>query len=444
MKRLTEFVKRIVKHKIFQNFSYLLVGNVAMQLLNLIAVMIIAKVFKPELFGVYSFMMAQSMLLAVIADLGIRNILIRTAANGSNAILNSYLSVATVSGLIANSFLFIIYLTYNFFFGELSFFQVVLISLYSIVLSYSSSVESVYLGKQKMLPAVVTNILTSIFWLLFVVFILDGDISINLFFLVFILIFALRPLMLLIILYKKFNYQFEINNFRLDFISVFIQAMPFFGLALFALPANNLANNFLAYNSTFEQVGFFSLSQKFTSPVSMVLTILFSSLFPNFTILWSDNKNDFQRIICKSVPVFILFGTFLVALFLLIIDPVFKMFFSVHYYGVLGILKFQIWYVFLFGVASLIGTIFIAMHEDKLLFKMAVLNSVIIIPFLWAGSYYGGLGLSLGYLIGFTIFLIIEWFVFANKLGMPIKSNYVWLFPILVFVIYNAFYFYNL
>lgn len=444
MKKLTEFVKRIVKHKIFQNFSYLLVGNVAMQLLNLIAVMIIAKVFKPELFGVYSFMMAQSMLLAVIADLGIRTILIRTAANGGTTVLNKYLSIATVSGLIGNFFLFCIYLIYNFFFGELSFFQIVLISLYSVVLSYSNSVESVYLGKQKMLSTVVTNILTSIFWLLFVVFILNGAISINLFFLVFILIFALKPLILLIILYKKFSFQFEIRSFRLDFKSVFLQAMPFLGLALISLPANNLANNFLAYNSTFEQVGFFSLSQKFTSPVSMVLSILFSSLFPNFSILWSDNKRDFQRIIFKSIPVFILFGTFLVAIFLVIIDPVFKMFFSVQYYSVLLILKFQIWYVFLFGVAGLIGTIFTAMHQDKLLFKMAVLNSIIITPVLWIGSYYGGFGLSIGYLIGFSFFLIIEWFVFSKKLEMPIKANYVWLFPLLVFFIYNAYYFYNL
>lgn len=444
MKRLSELIRQLVKVKVFQNFSYLLVGNIKMQLLNLIAVMIIAKVFKPELFGVYSFMMAQSMLLAVIADLGIRTILIRTAANGSATILNKYLSIATVAGLIGNFILFCIYLIYNFFFGELSFFQIVLISSYSVVLSFSNSLESVFLGKQKMLPTVVTNILTSIFWLLFVFYILNGDISINLFFLVFILIFALKPLILLIIIYKKFSFQFEISNFRLDFKLVFLQAMPFLGLALISLPANNLANNFLAYNSTFEEVGFFSLSQKFTSPVSMVLSILFSSLFPNFSILWSDNRKNFQRIIFKSIPVFILFGTFLVALFLVIIDPIFKLFFSVQYYSVLGILKFQIWYVFLFGVASLLGTIFTAMHQDKLLFRMAVLNSIIITPILWFGSYFGGLGLSFGYLIGFTIFLTIEWFVFSKKLNMPTKANYVWLFPILLFVMFYSFYFYDL
>lgn len=444
MRRLIEIIKGLLKGKVFKSFSYLLFGNIGMQLLNLIAVMIIAKVFKPELFGIYSFMMAQSMLLAVIADLGIRTILIRTAANGNTSLLNRFLSIATVSGLIVNFILFFIYLAYNFFFGELSFFQIVLISFYSITLSYSNSIDSVYLGKQNMLPTVLTNILTSVFWLFFVVFILNGNVSINLFFLIFILIFAVKPLILSIMLYLKFKIRFEIINFVLDFKSVFLQALPFFGLALISLPANNLSNNFLAFNSTIDQVGFFSLSQKFTSPVSMVLSILFTSLFPNLSILWSKSEENFQRIIIKSVPAFILFGTFLVTLFLVIIDPVFKLFFSAHYYSVLVILKLQIWYVFLFGVASLIGTILTATHQDKLLFKMAVLNSVIITPILWFGSKYGSFGLSIGYLAGFTFFLAVEWSIFTKKLKIPIKVNYVWLFPLLIFIISNAIYFYNL
>jgi O-antigen/teichoic acid export membrane protein len=444
MKRLIEFIKRILKIKVFQNFSYLLLGNVGMQLLNLIAVMVIAKVYKPSLFGTYSFMITQSMLLAVIADLGMRTVLVRTAANESDTILNRYLNIAIVSGLIANIFLFSIYLLFNFYFGELSFLQTILVSLYSIVYTYSNSMENVFLGKQKMLPTIITNIGTSIFWLLFVLIILNDSTSVNLFFFMFVLIYILKPLFLSTILYNKYNFRFKTSNFILNFKSLFFQSLPFFGLVLITLPANNLANNFLAYNSTIEQVGFFSLSQKFISPITMVLSILLTSLFPNLSILWTKNNNDFPRIVSKSVPIFIIFGTFLIVLFLAVIDPVFKIFFSVHYYSTLLMLKFQIWYVLLFGVASLIGTILIAMHQDKLLFRLAVLNSLIITPILWIGSQYGGFGLSIGYLTGFVLFFIIEWVIFSKKLDIPLKVHYVWLFPILVFIIYNASYFYNL
>jgi len=82
-----------------------------------------------------------------------------------------------------------------------------------------------------------------------------------------------------------------------------------------------------------------------------------------------------------------------------------------------------------------------AMHQDKLLFKMAVLNSIIMTPFLWIGSKYEALGLSFGYLLGFFIFLTIQWIIFTKKIELPAKFNYVWLFPILVFVVYNAFLF---
>jgi hypothetical protein len=100
--------------------------------------------------------------------------------------------------------------------GELILIQIALISLYSFTLSYCNSLECVYLGKQKILPLVGTNILTSIIWLFFV-FLLHGPISINLFFLVFILIAALKPLILSVILYNKFDTRFDISNFVLDF-----------------------------------------------------------------------------------------------------------------------------------------------------------------------------------------------------------------------------------
>lgn len=444
MKRLTKYIKRIVKHKIFQNFSYLLVGNVGMQLLNLIAVMIIAKVFKPELFGTYSFMLAQSMLLAAIADLGMQTIIIRTATSDSKNILNRYLSTSIVSCLIANFFLFVIYVTYNSFFGELTLAQILLIGIYSIAVGFNNNIDSVFLGKQRMLPSVMANMFTSIVWLLFVVLILNESISINLFFLVFVFIYVLKPIILTVILFYQYDVRFELDRFKKDFKSLYLQSLPFFGLALISLPANYLANNFLVLNSSIDQVGFFSLAQKFTSPISMVLSLMFMSLFPNVSILWSNSKDDFKRIILKSIPGFIVFGTLLVVFFLIVIDPIFKMFFSVQYYSSIIILKLQIWYVFLFGVASLIGTILTAMHQDKLLFKMAALNAIIITPLLWIGSKYGGLGLSIGYLTGFVLFLAIQWMIFAKKIGIPSKINYVWLFPILMFLLFNAFYFCNL
>lgn len=443
MKRLINFTKSIVKIKVFQNFSFLLLGNVGMQLLNLIAVMLIAKVFQPELFGTYSFMVVQSMLLAAIADLGMKTIIIRVAASATSE-LNKTLSINVISTILSNFLLFFFYFTYNNFFGELTLLQVILICLNSIAYGYNTSIESVFLGKQKMLPIATANIINSIIWLLFVVLILDESLSINLFFFVYILIYSLKPIQLTLKLYYKFDVRFKVDSIWQDFKVIFLKALPFWGLVIFSLPANYLANNFLVYNSGIDQVAFFSLSQKFTSPISMVLSLMLTSLFPNISVLWINNKEGFQRIMFKGLPLFILLGTFLVTLFLMVIDPIFKMFFSSHYYSALIILKYQIWYIFLFGVASLIGTILTAMHQDKLLFKMAVLNSIIMTPFLWIGSKYDALGLSFAYLLGFSVFLTIQWIVFTKKIELPSKFNYVWLIPMFVFVLYNVFYFFIL
>lgn len=440
--RLVEFLKRIINQKIFQNFSYLFLGNIGMQVLNLISVMVITKIFKPDLFGIYSFMVIQSMLLAAIAGLGMQTILIRAAASDSDQ-LNRIFSIKVVSILIANVVLLVFYYFYNVFYGELTFIQVLLISLFSVVSGYNTSVESVFIGIQKMLPIAIANIINSIIWLLFVVLIFDNSISINLFFLIYIIIYSLKPIQFTANLFYKFKLRFEVSNYLKEFKFVFIQALPFWGLILVSLPANYLANNFLAYNSNIEQVGFFSLSQKFTSPITIVLTLMFTALFPNISVLWLKSKEDFQRIIYKSVPAFIFTGTLFVTLFLIIIDPVFKLFFSENYYSTLVILKFQIWYVFLYGLASLIGTILTAMNEDKLLFKMALLNTLIITPILWFGSKYGGIGLSIGYVLGCFIYLTLNWFIFAKKTKIPLKLNKVLIAPLAVFIIFNAYYLYN-
>ena len=341
MKKLIEFLKTTLKHKIFQNFSYLVLGNVGMQALNLISVMIITKVYKPELFGLYSFITIQTILLASIADLGMRTITIRSAAT-DNEKLNNIFSINIISMLGANVVLIVLYYFYNLYYGELTIIQLFLVCLSSIANCYNTIVESVFLGKQKMLPVAIANVLNSTIWLLFVVLVFDSSISIDLFLLVSILIYVLKPIQLTIKLYNKYNVRFDTSNFTREFKVIFLQALPLWGLVLLSLPANFLANNFLSYNSGITEVGFFSLSQKFTSPISIVLTLMFTALFPNISLLWLNNKTDFKRIINKSIPLFILFGTFLVTVFLILIEPIFKLIFLEKYYPVLIILKFQL------------------------------------------------------------------------------------------------------
>lgn len=401
--------------------------------------MIIAKVFVPKSFGEYSFMMAQSLLFSIISDLGIRNILNRTAAIDEIEVVNKYFSLTIVSGFMVNMFLVIIYILYSVIVGGLDMIPILSIGFYSYALFLSNSLESIYLGKQIVLPTIFSNITTSVLWLLFVIIFIDNQMNIDLFFFIFSLIFYLKPIYLIFILYKKHDFRFCTTRFHLEFKSLFVKALPFFGLTLVALPANNLALMFLASNSTLDQVGFFTLAQKFTIPVSMVLTILYTSISPNLNRMWVTDKIRFKRMIIRIVVNFVIIGSICVSVAILFVSPIFKLFFSTQYDGVLIIIEFQIWYVFLFGIVSLLGTIFTAMHEDSLLFRLSLANCLIITPILWIGSMYNGIGLSYAYLFGLLVFLVLEWLIFVKKTDIPLKVNLIWLLP-LSFILFELYF----
>jgi len=59
---------------------------------------------------------------------------------------------------------------------------------------------------------------------------------------------------------------------------------------------------------------------------------------------------------------------------------------------------------------------------------------MIMTPLLWYGSYHGGKGLAMTYLIGISIFTIIVWLVFIKSLKLQLKLSFIWLVPLTFFI----------
>ena len=131
---------------------------------------------------------------------------------------------------------------------------------------------------------------------------------------------------------------------------------------------------------------------------------------------------------------FIGIGGLLVFIISLVIPYFFQLLFSEEYYEAILILEWQLWYIYIFGVISFIGTVWAAIDKERLSFKMATINMVIMTPLLWYGSYDGGKGLAMTYLIGISIFTIIVWFVFIKSLKLQLKLSFIWLVPLTFFI----------
>jgi O-antigen/teichoic acid export membrane protein len=432
------YLKKLSQNKVVKNFSYVTIGSILAQLLNLVALIKISKILTPENYGLYTFLTVQAQLVFTIADLGIRNIIIRTISRDKYSTKNMVYNGIIIK-LISVVLISVIYFIYNKFFGTLNNQLVLYIFIYSFFNCISILFESTFWGHQKMLAPAVVNVSTSVIWLLFVIFFAQKGINAGSLFLVFTGINLLTCLSYFWILKSGKLIAGIRGPFASSAMALLKQSWPYFVLVLLGLPYNYLTNNFLDLNSTKKEIGYFNLSQKLMSPVSLVIMFSLSALFPNLSNLWVTDQEKFKNLIRKGIDLMFLGALMLCFLYTAFAEYIIKLFFSSKYYSVIEISQMQIWFVFLMGINSFIGTIWGATNNEKLLVKSSVINSIIALPILYIGSKYGALGLSYGYVISFALFEIYLWIDFKKSIKMQLPND-IWLW-IVALVIFSISYF---
>ena len=89
----------------------------------------------------------------------------------------------------------------------------------------------------------------------------------------------------------------------------------------------------------------------------MVLGFALSAVFPNLSALWAKDKHKFYNYISSGFKYFMLPALVLCTLFTLFAREVVVLLFTDAYLPAVKVCQLQVWFVFLMGVNSLIGTI---------------------------------------------------------------------------------------
>jgi O-antigen/teichoic acid export membrane protein len=421
------FVKKFKKSTVAKNFSYITLGSILAQLINLFSLVQIARIFRPDDYGVYTFLITQAFLLYTLGELGIRTIVIRTIArnrlSASSMVYNGML-LRTSCVLLFFGF----YAIYNFIAGSLSGVQMMLIFFFALSYCISNLFEAAFWGQEKMLPPAIINVSTSLIWLALVYLLPVRYVTVNALFFLYFLINLLTGVSFYIILRRLNLLSGKKDPFVASTKTLLRQSWPYFSLILLGLPISYLSNNFLDINSLSKEIGYFNLAQKLTSPVSLIIGFSLSAIFPNMSSLWLNDENRFARLVSRGVRLFLLFAVVVCFNFTLFAEEVVLIFFSEEYFPVIDVCRLQIWYVFLMGFNSLIGTIWGATNKERLLFTSSLVNAVISTPLLYWGSFHGALGLSYGYVISFAIFEFYLWFLFRRTIKTTIsQAGLLWL-----------------
>ncbi len=428
-------IKKLLGNIVFKNFSYLTIGTVIAQLISLITVLKITNLLNPDDYGLFTFLIAQGMLLLKIGDLGNRNIVIRTIARDPSQ-TNDLLVNGAILRVLALFVLFLIYSVYNQYFGSLSFNNLILIFVFSLLSCFSNLFELIFHGNQKMLPSALINLVYSVIWFAIVFFILKKGVSITFIFLLYISITLVKGTLYLVFIKYYKLFEGKVQSFKVSSKQIMEESWPYFVMILILLPLTSLANNFLDINSTNDEIGYFNLSERLLGPISLVVGMSLSAIFPNLSAMWSKNKEKFHKYLSIGFGVYMLISMLICFIFTLFSKEIVIVLFPDGYLPAIKVSQLQVWYLFFTSVDSLVGVVLGAANREKLILRFSVVYFLICTPVLFYSSNFGALGISYGYVISYGICLIYVWLTFKKSLNITIKYDFsIWLLAIILFII---------
>jgi O-antigen/teichoic acid export membrane protein len=428
-------LKKYLNHKVFKNFSYLTIGSIVSQLLMLVTVLRITKILLPDDYGLYTFMISQGTLLYALSDLGIKTTTIRAIARKPEATRNYALNGA-IMRLLSLVFFFLVYVVYNNLLGSFNSFQLVLIAIYGLIYSFFHLFEYIFLGNQRMLYPSVVKIIHSGLWFLIIFLLPEHLFSANFLMVAFLIISTVKTYFL----YNRIQKLNLLIGTRGEFLKnakmMLKESWPYITMMLFNLPFAYFSNNFLDVNSTNDEIGFFNLATKLMGPVQIIISFSLTALFPNISQLFVKDKKSFLRYVSTGVPAFVFLIGYFSFIFSFFSKEGIQLLFTEEYLPAIPVTQLQIWFVFFHGINHLITIIFGAADLEKKIFNLSLVNFLIATPMLYAGSFYGALGISYGYVVSFAIFQIYIWWQLKKNLQITFNYEYyLWLMILVLFAI---------
>ena len=427
---------RILKENtFFKNFSVLTVSSVLTQFLGMIIGIKIARVLSPYNFGVYNLLQLHVTIFSVVATLGISRIIIRNIARDKINI-SGLLKNSLVLRLIGTVFAVSIFAVYYYFFNSYDIFLFGLV-ISSVMMTVGfDHFNSLAFGLEKMEFSGFVNLASTICWLIAIFLIPDKQLNLNLVFLLFALFNIVKVLLFLFVIRTRTPYKASFSNAHNSpdtALSLGKESLPFYYLDLFSLLSMQIPILFLEYRSGTEQIGYFNIASKVLLPISIIVNTALSAVFPILARLYErdfDRFIDIFKTMCIAISLIGIAGAFGATLFR---KEIVVLLYGEKYISSSLVLSYQCWYIAVFSVVCLFGTVLGAINRQKQLGYLSFVCTLIGVPLLWYGSQFGAQYLSAAFIVSTGINLILHFFV-VNKYAKQKISLvfYVKIFALLV------------
>ena len=419
--------KNILSNRIFKNFSILTGTNIIIQLISIISSIRLTRLLQPEGYGLYNLMMVEVGIFSIIAVYGLRLVIIRYIARNksdSKYVFNISNQIRLVTTLIAIFCL----ITYNVFINDIHFTPYLLFTLSACIVFQSSwdSIESIAFGNEKMEASGYINLLYTSLWVIAIYVIPKVNFNIEVLFSIFIVIQFFKSISYYYWLKWKIFRKGHNTKIHTDINHFFFvrQSNYYFILAIFSTVQTQVPVLLLNQNSTLDQIGIFNLGFRILSPLSMVLSMALTSIYPSLSRLAFENKKLFTKRIKSLINLLVIFGIWACFCFTLYSREVVLLLYGEAYLGSVKVILIQCWFTLLFGIFSTIGTVLSSFDKQRTVAILSAIYGILGIPFFYIGSKYGAIGLAWSFIIAAYIHMTYHWIVFKKLLSPYLTLGY--------------------
>ena len=202
------------------------------------------------------------------------------------------------------------------------------------------------------------------------------------------------------------------------------QGMPFYWLTLLTAASNQLPVLFLNHRSGAAQVGLYHLGWRLTNPLQMLVLAALSALYPGLSQAGAADAGRFMRSVERALVGITLLGVAGAAAISLLRQEVVLLLFGPAYRATADAMAYQCWYTELLSVYSLIGTALAARDRQKWLAGLCTCYTALATPILWWGAGRGAAGLALAIVAGAVLNMGYHWEVFQRRLPRRLGAAY--------------------
>ena len=405
-------IRRLLRIRIIKNWSSLVFAMIVTSLSSFLCFLILGKKMTVEDYGLFNSLLALASAVAVFVN----NILAGIIANReialnkhiSGTILKKFLPVRILA-FIVGSIVVILYVGIKEEVSILIYVSTVLMLSFD---SFWDLFEQIAFGLKVTIYSMIINIVSSVVWLV-IVFILPLQwSSIGIIIFIYSIICVMKIIVYGICDLRITSCYHEKDS--LGYKYYLCSSMPYMYNRILGIISTQVPILLLDGYSGLSETAYYSVGEKFTTPLIKLVMVTISAVFPFLTEALKRNREETKQLVVYVFQLLITVGAFCALLLSTTTDIWLIGILGEKYVDAVEAFNYQIWFAVIICVDSFFSMLLSSDFRQKTLSKVTTIDAMLLLPFLYVGIYYGAKGLSFAKLIHAAICLLYHLFL-TNK-----------------------------